>query len=566
MLPVAPQPHAAGFAEALQRGDAEACARWLHRDRAPLSARGWNGFTPLHHATYRGNKQLAFLFIDHGADLNVPSDAGETPFHFACRRGQLHIIHRMVKEGANVLALDDQGKSALHHAVCGGSIATIRYLEEMGRFSFRDTDKLQLTPLHMATITGNDNVVKYLLREARCPATATDALGMTPMHTAAHTGASTICLLFMRVGGFSVLHVRNKDGRTPIDLANQGSTYRHKETAKLLNKFSKKPQNRKPEEPIGLYYGSLLFPGISSSLVFLLASYFGNYGGIFSALSFAFLAKTVFFQYHRTSTLSRLPNPIYLGTFASGIFHSLYCFYSKILPELWPASLLLFAMTGLASLLLWMLKELLTRDPGRMEKSDCEPTYSTVTELVEANQNPSSFCIYCEIIQPEGAKHCKLCESCMVNFDHHCLFLMTCVAKSNRRLFVFFIMEVLLTHLVFAASALYSLWLRYGLELEVVSAVLEVEAWVLGLALMNLATAVWEMVLLKDQLDTISICSTTTFRDKTGAASCTWERRCKNVFPFSWPGRVCRTNSVADFKLRQQPLFVGSCLEQRRNE
>uniref|UniRef100_UPI00398F71A8 uncharacterized protein n=1 Tax=Pristiophorus japonicus TaxID=55135 RepID=UPI00398F71A8 len=520
------------FAEALRRGNLLQCRRWLQEDRTVLSVRGWNGFTPLHHVAYRGYKELAYLLLEHGADSNLPNDAGETPFHFACRRGELYIMHQMVKKGANVLALDYQGKTALHQAVSGGNIAAIRYLEEMGHFSFRDPDKFLLTPLHIAASIGNEEVIKYLLREMRCRVEATDAWGMTPMHVAAHTGSVPICWLLMLEAGFSILHVQNKDGLTPLDLAKQGKTHRHQEVAKLLNKCSKEPQNGKPKEPIGLYYRCLLFPGVVSSVVFLLTSYMGSYGGVFSALVFAILARTVFFQYHRISHFSRLPNPVYVGTFAAGILHSLYCFYCRILPVLWPASLLLCCMTVLATLLLWMFKEMLTRDPGNLQKSGCGSEYSTIAQLIEANQNPLRFCIYCEVIQPEWTKHCKLCNTCMVNFDHHCLFLMNCVAQKNHQLFVLFLMVVLISHLAFIASAVYSLHLQYGLTLEVLQNLLGCESWVVALVLMNVATVVWELVVLKDQLVMISVNSTSTFWHTSNHPACTWGQRLKNIAAF----------------------------------
>ncbi|XP_038638936.1 palmitoyltransferase AKR1 [Scyliorhinus canicula] len=540
MLPAVSQPHSAPFApfaEALQRGDLPQCARWLQQDPAVLSARGWHGFTPLHHAAYRGHKALSHLLLEHGADSNLPNDAGETPFHFACRRGELGIMHEMVKRGADVTALDYQGKTALHQAVSGGNIVAIRYLEEMGQFTFRDSDRFLQTPLHIAASIGNEEVVKYLLRDSRCRVDATDIWGMTPMHVAAQTGSATICWQLMMETGFTLLGSPNRDGLSPLDLAKQGKTHRHHEVAKLLTMYSKEAPNGKPKQPTGLYCRYLLLPGVLSSIVFLTASYLGQYGGVFSLVAFAALGRNVFFQYHRISHLPRSPNPMYVGTFAAGIFHSLFCFYWKLLPALWPAKLLLWYMTTLATFLLWMFKELLTRDPGNLRNTSCVAEYSTVTQLVEANQNPSRFCTYCELIQPEQTKHCRLCNACMVNYDHHCLFLMKCVAKDNQRLFILFLVEVFACHLTFAAMAIYCLNLQYGLSLDIAQTVLSYESWVVGLALMNLATAVWELVILKDQLVMISTNSTTTFRNMADAANYTWGRRLKNVATFLLTGR-----------------------------
>ncbi|XP_051897662.1 uncharacterized protein si:ch211-223a10.1 [Pristis pectinata] len=530
--PMLRPPGPTALAEALRRGDLQQCARCLQHDPSLLHARGWNGFTPLHHAALCGHKELAYLLLEHGADTNLPNDAGETPFHFACRRGEVYIMDRMVKGGADVMALDHQGKTALHQAVSGGSIVAIRYLEEMGPFNFRDSDRFLQNPLHIATSIGNEDVVKYLLRGMRCSVEAIDTWGMTPLHVAAHTGSVNICWLLMMDAGISTMQFQNKDGLTPLDLAKRGKSHRHQEVVKLLTEYSKDIQNGKPRKPTGLYYSSLLCPAILSSIIFLIASHLGEYGGVFSAIAFAVLARIVFFQYHRISHYSGLPNPVYLGTFAAGIFHSLYCFYCKILPALWPAKMLLCFMTLLTTLLLWMFKNLLTEDPGNLQESGCTTKHLTIAQLIGTNQNPSRFCVYCEIVQPEGTKHCRLCNSCMENFDHHCLFLMKCIAKKNQRLFILFLLEILASHLTFITSALYSFHLQYSLNFEVFLKAFSGQPWVMGLTVMNIATVLWELVVLKSQLTAISMNSTTTCRDRVDGKDFTWRHLLRNITVF----------------------------------
>ncbi|XP_055517594.1 uncharacterized protein si:ch211-223a10.1 [Leucoraja erinacea] len=538
MQPPPPHPHphpgpgAAGLAQALRSGDTHQCGRCLQRDPSLLHARGWNGFTPLHHAALCGHMDLAYLLLDLGADTNLPNDAGETPFHFACRRGDVYIMDRMVKNGADVMLLDHRGKTALHQAVSGGCIASIRYLEEMGHFSFLDSDKFLQTPLHIATSIGNEDVVKYLLRGMRCSAAEIDTWGMTPLHVAAHTGSVAICWLLLAKTGTSNLQLQNKDGLTPLDLAKRGKTHRHQEVAKTLTEYNKKGQNGKPKEPTGLYYGTLFYPAILSSIIFVIASYLGEYGGIFSVVAFAVLIRFTFFQYHRISHYSRWPNPVYLGTFAAGILHSLYCFYSKILPALWPAKPLLCFMTLLATVLFWMFMKLLTKDPGNLHKSDFETKSLTLTHLIRTKQSPSCFCIYCEIVQPKGTKHCRLCNSCMENFDHHCLFLMKCVAKNNQRLFILFLLEIIVCHLTFILSALYVVHLQYDLNLEVFLKVVGCQPWVMGLALMNMATVLWEAVVLKAQMMAISTNTATSRKDRACVADFTWSHFVKSVVVF----------------------------------
>ena len=51
----------------------------------------------------------------------------------------------------------------------------------------------------------------------------------------------------------------------------------------------------------------------------------------------------------------------------------------------------------------------------------------------EDDENPSIYtkrkCPTCQIIRPPGASHCKLCNNCVLDFDHHCAFISNCIAN-----------------------------------------------------------------------------------------------------------------------------------------
>jgi len=73
----------------------------------------------------------------------------------------------------------------------------------------------------------------------------------------------------------------------------------------------------------------------------------------------------------------------------------------------------------------------------------------TVIELIdpatlEVSTNPArtpeerepELCRYCYTPQLARTKHCGLCNKCVHDFDHHCLYLNTCVGGRNYPLFV----------------------------------------------------------------------------------------------------------------------------------
>ncbi|XWS33923.1 hypothetical protein CRYUN_Cryun22dG0124700 [Craigia yunnanensis] len=50
-------------------------------------------------------------------------------------------------------------------------------------------------------------------------------------------------------------------------------------------------------------------------------------------------------------------------------------------------------------------------------------------------------CSYCIVEQPPRAKHCHDCDKCVLQFDHHCVWLGTCIGQGNHFKFWWYICE-----------------------------------------------------------------------------------------------------------------------------
>ncbi|KAI4877635.1 hypothetical protein NFI96_022987 [Prochilodus magdalenae] len=525
-----------GIFEAVQRGDSEQVTQLIQHDHTVLKQKGWGGFTALHFAALHGNRPIAELLLSSGADPNVPCDAGQTPFHFACRHGNISIMHKMMQCGADLRIVDHQGKTSLLHAVSGGSIVAMQYLWETTMFRFSDGDYFRITPLHLAASTGNTDVVRYLLRNNRCAADAVDQQGATALHVAAEKGIIEVCWLLLQSAGFHILHMKNHTGLTPLDLSNRGTTFRHQQLTKMLTQFIYKPKDQKPRESHVVYYWTLLLPSLSGAAVLLIAAALGEYGGIFCGLLFPWLAKIILSQYHRMSSYQRLPNPIYLGTLTAGLIHSLVFFNQ---PRIWPAHTLLHISLIHFGILLWLFWKVLRQDPGRLRPADSDPRFTSIVDLVEANQNPNRFCIYCELFQVDNSKHCRLCDFCVMDYDHHCLFLNHCVGRDNHRVFVLFILAMIVAHLIFTSTAAYYLyWMLAVEEHWSWSSLTGREAWVLLLLVLNILTLLWQAWLLSGQLDAISTGTTTYFRRSNHKPA--WGERLATVVSFLVEGKSIR--------------------------
>lgn len=92
-------------------------------------------------------------------------------------------------------------------------------------------------------------------------------------------------------------------------------------------------------------------------------------------------------------------------------------------------------------------QKILPPESKQKEKSyQNEPPFTTTTDTrTTVNMYMTNtlatvkYCSVCSIYRPPRTVHCKCCNRCVSQFDHHCTLLGTCIGRNNYRSFFLFL-------------------------------------------------------------------------------------------------------------------------------
>ena len=220
---------------------------------ANVSAQDATGKTALHLPSQKGHVEVAQMLIERGADVSAQDRTGDTVLHLALFYG--HVEVAQIECGADVSAQNRTGQTALHKALylgrgsCSdayrarrrcfspdetgmtalylasrsGHVEVAQMLIERGAdVSARDETRNSRTALHEASRTGNVKVAQMLI-ERGADVSAQDWTGKTALHVASQAAFTGVAHMLIRRG--ADVSAQDKDGQTPLHLASTDSFF-----------------------------------------------------------------------------------------------------------------------------------------------------------------------------------------------------------------------------------------------------------------------------------------------------------------------------------------------------
>ncbi len=122
-----------------------------------------NGWTPLHYAAEKGNREIAELLIARGCDVNPLTVRGRTPLMLLDRYGHEKMRELFLQNGAWDIELNSIEQTPLHKAAEESNISEMQRLLKEGRIIIDFPDENGDTPLSLALKSGSDRAVLFLL-------------------------------------------------------------------------------------------------------------------------------------------------------------------------------------------------------------------------------------------------------------------------------------------------------------------------------------------------------------------------------------------------------------------
>ena len=159
----------------------------------------FNGWTPLHLASWFERTKVVRLLLEHGADVNPKTGGSENPLRLLTGRGgNLEVAQLLLEHGADPSVRSSSGRDSLYMALENGQSGLAQLLLDNG-VDPNNRDVNGHTLLHVSSQLGNPRVVQGLL-ELDVDVNPRDNRGRTPLQVALYNGNEQVVQLLLQHG------------------------------------------------------------------------------------------------------------------------------------------------------------------------------------------------------------------------------------------------------------------------------------------------------------------------------------------------------------------------------
>ena len=160
------------------------------------------GNTPLHLASYKGNLEMAQLFIEHKANIESSTISMENkPLHRAAYNGKTNMCKLLLDNHANIECLCRYGHTPIFAAAHYGRLSTLKFLVSK-KANLHHTNNLEQSILHVVAHKCKKNTEKIInfLLNSGISIEFKVGQGFTPLHSSCFFGIMDITKILCTSG------------------------------------------------------------------------------------------------------------------------------------------------------------------------------------------------------------------------------------------------------------------------------------------------------------------------------------------------------------------------------